>query len=436
MNGFEYYSERERIMKTKTFNIVVVALLAACANTRDTRNGSRVNPTNSSGNTPMASTNSSNSGTSGSANNGTNNKSGTFSNNGTSNPSNNGMNNGTNNGMNNGMGSNGTNNGSNNGMNNGSGTYSGSGTNNGPTSSGTNNGSTGTGTGTNGSSYGSGTYSGNTGSTGSGSNNGSTGSGSNNGSTGSGATLEPKFTPGTPFVQGDVKITPIYHDAMLLEVNGKSIYVDPGLQGNYEGQPKADLVLFTSMPEETLDASSFDAIKSEKTVILAPKFVSDKYPGMVKAIKKGETWEGIKIEAVPIKNTDQSGSGSTGSGSSGSGSSGSGSSGSGSSGSTAGNTSQTGEAGNGYILTVNKQRIYISGEAECDAKTKTLKNIDIAVMSLGSSPTVQTSEVVTCLKALRPKVVIPYDEQSSNLEQIKTAMADEKDIKVQILKWY
>jgi hypothetical protein len=46
---------------------------------------------------------------------------------------------------------------------------------------------------------------------------------------------------------GVVKITPIRHASMTIEAGGKVIHVDPWNQGNFEGLPKADLILITDI---------------------------------------------------------------------------------------------------------------------------------------------------------------------------------------------
>ena len=52
---------------------------------------------------------------------------------------------------------------------------------------------------------------------------------------------------------GTVKITPVRHASMLIEAGGKVIHVDPWSQGNYDGLPKADLILITDIHPDHLD---------------------------------------------------------------------------------------------------------------------------------------------------------------------------------------
>jgi hypothetical protein len=299
-------------MKTKNYHMIAIALLAACANTRDTKNGPRANnvspmsqSTDGKGmawSGPTKNSGATNSDNTGNGVGSDTNKSATFSNDQT------GSNTGTNSGSNSGAMNNGSNTGSN------SGTYSGS-------SSGSNSGMN---------------------------------SGSNSGANNSAA----------PVAHSDVKITPLYKNSMLIDVGGKTIYVNPGLKAT-ENQKKADLILFTEMPEETIADTFFGTITTPSAVIYAPKNVSDKYPGKMKVISTGkkETWK---------------------------------------SGGSAGDITIESINGNGYVLTVNKEHVYLSGDPECFAKITTPKNLDTKVLSVGKT-TVSVpgpeEEVVTCLNA-------------------------------------
>src|SRR5690349_22430449 len=52
---------------------------------------------------------------------------------------------------------------------------------------------------------------------------------------------------------GQVKITPIYHAALLIEAGGKNIYVDPAKPASFTGLPPADLILITDVHGDHVD---------------------------------------------------------------------------------------------------------------------------------------------------------------------------------------
>src|ERR1700687_6431347 len=69
---------------------------------------------------------------------------------------------------------------------------------------------------------------------------------------------------------GPVKITIVRHASMLIEAGGKAIHVDPWSQGNFDGLPKADLILITDIHPDHLDKAAIDKVKKDGTVFIAP----------------------------------------------------------------------------------------------------------------------------------------------------------------------
>ena len=71
--------------------------------------------------------------------------------------------------------------------------------------------------------------------------------------------------------KGDVKITPIYHAAMLIEAGGKKIYVDPAKPAVITGMPKADLILITDIHGDHMDQNEVNELSQGSTEIMAPR---------------------------------------------------------------------------------------------------------------------------------------------------------------------
>jgi L-ascorbate metabolism protein UlaG (beta-lactamase superfamily) len=211
---------------------------------------------------------------------------------------------------------------------------------------------------------------------------------------------------------GDIKVVPIYHGSVLFEANGKSIYFDPWSKGDFTGLPKADLILISDIHQDHLDEAAINLVKADKTVIWGPQAVKDQYAGVTQVIANGETktWEGISIEAVPMYNIQR--------------------------GPEPGKLFHDKGRGNGYVLTINNKRIYLSGDTECTPEMKDLKNIDAAFVCMNLPYTMPPEEAVECVKSFRPKTLFPFHHRDSNLETVKSSLKDEKDIEVKILNWY
>ncbi len=214
-----------------------------------------------------------------------------------------------------------------------------------------------------------------------------------------------------PASSGDIRVTPIRHASLMLEYGGKVIHVDPWSQGNYSGLPPADLILITDIHGDHLDLKAIAQVKKATTKILAPPAVQQRL-AEAEVIGNGESrvWEGITVEAVPSYNLER--------------------------GPQPGTQYHPKGRGNGYVLTLGGKRLYLSGDTECVAEVRQLKNIDAAFLCMNLPYTMPPEEAATCVRAFRPKVVYPYHCRGSDLKVFEGALKAEKGIEVRILDWY
>jgi len=226
----------------------------------------------------------------------------------------------------------------------------------------------------------------------------------------------PALAAGGPDVQtfrtakGDVKITPIYHAALLIQAGGKTIYVDPAKPADISGLPPADLILITDVHPDHLDANLIAKASKSDTQIIAP-------PAVVKTVttatpmSNGESkdWNGWKIEAVPMYNMKR--------------------------GPAEGKLFHDKGRGNGYVLTYGGKRFYISGDTEAIPEMAALKNIDVAFVCMNLPYTMPPEEAAEAVKSFHPKTVIPYHYGQSDLNVFKKGL-EGTGIEVRILDWY
>src|ERR1017187_9968958 len=106
---------------------------------------------------------------------------------------------------------------------------------------------------------------------------------------------------------GPIRITPVFHSALVIEAGGRVIVVDPAKPAVFTGLPQADLILITHVHPDHMDPDLISTLKSKTgTEIIAP-------PAVVKTIttasplSNGEkkTWNGWTIEAVPAYNLER-----------------------------------------------------------------------------------------------------------------------------------
>jgi L-ascorbate metabolism protein UlaG (beta-lactamase superfamily) len=209
---------------------------------------------------------------------------------------------------------------------------------------------------------------------------------------------------------GPIKITPVYHAALVIEAGGKVIVVDPAKPAVFTGLPQADLILITDIHGDHMDAALIASESKAGTEIIAP-------PAVVKTIttasplSNGEkkTWGAWTIEAVPMYNLTR--------------------------GPAPGKFFHDKGRGNGYILTYGGTRIYLSGDTEGIPEMRALKNIDVAFICMNVPYTMTPDEAADAVKAFHPKVAIPYHYSGSDLTVFQKALAG-TGIEVRLLEWY
>jgi L-ascorbate metabolism protein UlaG (beta-lactamase superfamily) len=209
---------------------------------------------------------------------------------------------------------------------------------------------------------------------------------------------------------GIVTITPVRHASLMIVANGKVIQVDPWSQGNYEGLPKADLILITDIHPDHLDPKEIESLKKAGTTIIAPAAVA-KTLTEAKVLANGQetSWEGWTIAAVPMYNMKR--------------------------GPSEGTFYHDKGRGNGYVLTYGGKRFYIAGDTEGTPEMRALKNIDVAFIPMNLPYTMTPEEAADAVKAFHPKVVYPYHSRGSDTKAFAAALAG-TDIEVRLRNWY
>ena len=208
---------------------------------------------------------------------------------------------------------------------------------------------------------------------------------------------------------GTVKITPIQHASFLIEAGGKVIYVDPA-QGNFDGRPKADLILVTDNHGDHMAPKILAGLQKSGTVIVAPEAVA-KTVTEAKVMRNGETQQigAWKIEAVPMYNLKR--------------------------GPSEGKLYHDKGRGNGYVLTYGGKRIYISGDTEGIPEMRALKNIDVAFVCMNLPYTMTPEEAAAAVRAFHPKVVYPYHYKGSDVKAFEQGLAG-SGVEVRLRNWY
>lgn len=239
---------------------------------------------------------------------------------------------------------------------------------------------------------------------------------------GTGAAPATRATDTFATKKGDLKVTPIFHGSVLLEVAGQAIYVDPFSKGDLTGLPKADFVLITDVHGDHMDAKALDTVSTPKTRIVAPPAVAKSpevkdRPNLV-VLENGQKQSlGLfDVEAVPMYNLER--------------------------GPAPGKLFHDKGRGDGYVLTFGDKRFYFSGDTECTPEMKALASIDVAFVCMNLPYTMPPKEAAACVNAFKPKVLFPYHYgvpgggAPSNLDELKSTLDPAAGVEVRIRKWY
>ncbi len=202
----------------------------------------------------------------------------------------------------------------------------------------------------------------------------------------------------------------IHHASLMLEAGGQVIQIDPVSQGNYEGLPKADIILLTDIHGDHMDPKEIAALRKSGTRIIAPAAVA-KTVTEAEVMHNGEvkTAGAWTFAAVPMYNLKR--------------------------GPAPGALYHDKGRGNGYVITYGGKRFYIAGDTEGTPEMRALKNIDVAFVPMNLPFTMPPEEAAQAVKAFHPKVVYPYHYRGSDLKVFETALAG-SGIEVRLRDWY
>ena len=216
-----------------------------------------------------------------------------------------------------------------------------------------------------------------------------------------------------PTNRGELRITPVVHGSLMLQWDNKVIHIDPSgaVGGDFDGLPKADLILITDIHGDHMDRSKVDLLKKAGTVVVTSAAVKQTITeGQTITNGETKTFAGIQIEAVPAYNLVR--------------------------GPQPGQLFHDKGRGNGYILTLGDKRLYVSGDTECVPEMKTLRNIDVAFVCMNLPYTMTPGEAAECVNGFQPKIVYPYHYGQSNLQEFSSAVQGTPGVEVRLRKWY
>lgn len=207
--------------------------------------------------------------------------------------------------------------------------------------------------------------------------------------------------------------SPISHASFVMQTSKATIYVDPtGDAKAYAKYPAPDIILVTDIHGDHFVPELVKSLKKDHTTILVPKAVFDKLQvGTI--LNNGESRKvgEVMVEAIPMYNTTKDRL----------------------------KYHEKGR-GNGYLVTVDQKRVYISGDTEDIPEMRSLKNIDYAFVCMNLPYTMTVEQAASAVLEFKPKVVFPYHYRGtggfSDVNKFKELVAANRSIEVRLLHWY
>ncbi len=176
---------------------------------------------------------------------------------------------------------------------------------------------------------------------------------------------------------GDVEIHWLGHASFMLKCCGKTVYLDPYVIP--ENPEKADIILVTHEHFDHCAPEKIERIKKEDTVIITTEGASKKCSGNVRVIHPDESMDvkGVRIHAVWAYNI--------------------------------GKQFHPKGLGVGFVVELGGKRIYHAGDTDVIPEMKDLEHfhIDLALLPVGGTYTMNLDEALEALKLIKPKAVVP-----------------------------
>lgn len=232
-------------------------------------------------------------------------------------------------------------------------------------------------------------------------------------------TKKTETTAENNFTQNLAKITPISHATAVINFNDEIVYIDPtGGSAAFNSFEKPTFVLITDIHGDHMNMKTLNELDLSESTIVAPKAVAERLEKInckeVIVINNGQTqsFDTFTIEAIPMYNLREEAL-----------------------------KFHTKGRGNGYVLTINNERIYFSGDTEDIPEMRNLKNIDRAFVCMNLPYTMTVESAADAVLAFKPKKVFPYHYRGgdglSDVEKFKK-LVTEKDSSVEVveLDWY
>ena len=216
---------------------------------------------------------------------------------------------------------------------------------------------------------------------------------------------------------GMIKVHPISHASIIMETPVGTIYIDPvGDPARYAGKPPPDLVLVTHAHGDHFNAETLAGVVQDGTQIITNPDVFGKMPDALKAMSTevgngaAADFKALNVEAIPAYNLTEE-------------------------------RQKFHPKGrdNGYVLSFEGFRVYVSGDTEDIPEMRALKDIDLAFVCMNLPFTMDSNAAASAVSEFAPTFVYPYHyrgKDGGTQDPKAFAKMVSGDVEVKLAPWY
>ena len=199
----------------------------------------------------------------------------------------------------------------------------------------------------------------------------------------------------------------------LLRTQVRSIHIDPAYLKSYGKPPaelneKADILLYTHDHNDHCRKDTLPMLRDADTSIVAPASCARKIDGYFQIVKPGDM---LAIGEVNIAVTY------------------------------AYNLNRSEKEkiwhrkgnGVGYLLTIDGITVYHAGDTDFIPEMKNLGEVDVALLPVGGTFTMDLETAVQAVESIKPGIVIPMHNQDADLQLFKKQVEASSDVEVVLL---
>ena len=236
--------------------------------------------------------------------------------------------------------------------------------------------------------------------------------------TGGATTTETELPP--PMQFPSVKMTPIFHAAVVLEFEGKTIFVDPyDKVEKFAAFGAPDMVVITHTHGDHFNKDVLSALDLSKAELFGPAAVTAEAEALgfktVTTLANGENASrgNVTVNAIAAYNLPP-----------------------------AEDSFHPPGKFNGYVIDLAGERYYFSGDTEDIEEMRNLEDIDYAFVCMNLPYTMEMDAAADAVLAFKPEVVYPYHYRNKDGSFMDTkafatmVKAGDKSIEVRVLDWY